>query len=334
VRWQRVKNPKCLGGLGILDLECFSRALRLRWLWYEWVEPDRPWVGTEVPCSEIDRQLFRASTVVTIGDGRKASFWKSPWLDGITPRDMAPNLFKLAWCKKNYVADDLHNQRWTRGLWRMNTVDKMAEFMLLWDKLQSAELTETQDTIVWRWTANGMYSSKSAYRVQFRGSYCSFNSRAIWSATSEGKHKIFLWFLIQNKVLTADHLLVRNWPCDPACILCDQAWETAAHLCLHCVYAREVWYLVSYWAEGMIQVPLQEVSTEQWWNGSVQGRPKHISRRLASILMCTAWNIWKEQNRRIFQGLFTTPTQIFRMIKDELLVREVALGGRRSAAPS
>jgi hypothetical protein len=32
--------------------------------------------------------------------------------------------------------------------------------------------------------------------------------------------------------------------------------------------------------------------------------------------------------------LFTTPTQIFRMIKDELLVREVAFGGRRSAAPS
>jgi hypothetical protein len=47
----------------------------------------------------------------------------------------------------------------------MNTVDEMAEFVLLWDKLQSTELTETQDIIVWRWTANGMYSSKSAYRV-------------------------------------------------------------------------------------------------------------------------------------------------------------------------
>jgi hypothetical protein len=184
-----------------------------------------------------------------------------------------------------------------------------------------------------RWTANGMYSSKSAYRVQFRGSYCSFNSKAIWSATIEGKHKSFLWLLIQNKVLTSDRLLVRNWPCDPVCILCDQAWETSAHLCLHRVYAREVWYLVSNWAEGMIPMPLQEVSTEQWWNGSVQGRPKNISRRLASILMCTAWNIWKERNRRIFQGLFTTPTQIFCMIKDELLVSEVALGGRRSAAP-
>ena len=54
---------KDLGGLGILDLQVFSRALRLRWLWFEWVEPDRPWVGTP-PCDEIDKQNFPASTCV------------------------------------------------------------------------------------------------------------------------------------------------------------------------------------------------------------------------------------------------------------------------------
>jgi mannosylglycoprotein endo-beta-mannosidase len=48
VRWTKVKRPKILGDLGVLDLEAFSRALRHRWLWYQWVEPDRPWVGSEV----------------------------------------------------------------------------------------------------------------------------------------------------------------------------------------------------------------------------------------------------------------------------------------------
>lgn len=47
-----------LGGLGVIDLELFSRSLRLRWLWYEWCDQERPWVGTDVPCDEIDRQLF------------------------------------------------------------------------------------------------------------------------------------------------------------------------------------------------------------------------------------------------------------------------------------
>jgi hypothetical protein len=61
-------------GLGVLDLELFGRALCLRWLWYQWVEPERPWVGTEVPCSEKDKQFFRASTSVIVGNGVKASF--------------------------------------------------------------------------------------------------------------------------------------------------------------------------------------------------------------------------------------------------------------------
>lgn len=74
IRWSKTMRPKCFGGQGILDLDLFSRALRLRWLWSEWTSPNRPWVGTEPPANAADRQLFRASTVVTLGDGSKAIF--------------------------------------------------------------------------------------------------------------------------------------------------------------------------------------------------------------------------------------------------------------------
>jgi len=136
VRWAKTNRPKKFGGLGILDLELFSRALRLRWLWLEWTEQDRPWVGMEVPCDSVDRQLFRASTVCVVGDGRKASFWKSSWLDGRALMDIAPGLFKFAWRKNRKVREELQDQSWTRGLWRMNTVQEMVEFVTLWDLVQ------------------------------------------------------------------------------------------------------------------------------------------------------------------------------------------------------
>lgn len=114
--WRKAKMPKKLEGLGILDLDLFSRALRLRWLWLEWVGSDHPWVGTVPPITQVGRQLFRISTVVTLGDGRKAKFWHDTWLDGRAPIDIAPSLYKWAWRKHITVQEELCNQCWTRDL--------------------------------------------------------------------------------------------------------------------------------------------------------------------------------------------------------------------------
>jgi hypothetical protein len=85
-----------------------------------------------------------------------------------------------------------------------------------------------------------MYTAKSAYKVQLYGSFCSFDSMAIWKAKTEGKHRFFAWLLVQRKILTADKLIARQWPCNPVCQMCDQDLESADHLCLHCVIAQEV----------------------------------------------------------------------------------------------
>jgi len=177
---RKCTDQKKLGGLGVLDLDRFSRALRLRWLWFEWKDPDRPWVGGNLPVNEVDRQLFRASTIVTVGNGKTAKFWEASWLQGKAPRDIAPRLYKLAWRKHLTVKEQIENQSWTRGLWRMSSVEEMADFVALWDLIQELQLTMEEDQISWRWTADGVYTAKSAYEAQFRGSYYSFLPSAIW----------------------------------------------------------------------------------------------------------------------------------------------------------
>jgi hypothetical protein len=131
---------------------------------------------------------------------------------------------------------------------------------------------------------------------------------------------------VQNKILTADKLQVRNWPSDPICRLCDQELETAQHLCLNCVYAQELWHLVSGWTNGRVQVPSRSADLEGWWNASVSGKPKAEARTIAAMLIYTAWNLWKERNRRVFEGASQSPEGILAMIKEEVQVRRAGCG--------
>jgi hypothetical protein len=63
------------GGLRVMDLARFSRAIRIRWL-----------------CSTATR--------VTVHNGRRESFWMLSWLDGMSPAGMFPALFKHSKRKK------------------------------------------------------------------------------------------------------------------------------------------------------------------------------------------------------------------------------------------
>jgi hypothetical protein len=74
LNWEAVSRQKKLGGLGILHLEKFVRALRLRWPWFEWHDPRNFWVGMGTPCDDVDMDRFFASTTITVGNGKIAHF--------------------------------------------------------------------------------------------------------------------------------------------------------------------------------------------------------------------------------------------------------------------
>ena len=96
VNWDMVCRPTSYGGLGVLNTDNFARALRLKWLWFEWKEPSKLWVGLGNPCTEEDRDFFYASTSIIVGNGAKTPFWDSPWLLGRKPKDIAPLVFEAS----------------------------------------------------------------------------------------------------------------------------------------------------------------------------------------------------------------------------------------------
>jgi hypothetical protein len=43
----------------------------------------------------MDKRLFAAATLVTVGDGKSSLFWESAWLRGMTLRDTYPLIFSI-----------------------------------------------------------------------------------------------------------------------------------------------------------------------------------------------------------------------------------------------
>jgi hypothetical protein len=171
VNWTRTTLPKKLGGLGILDLHKFSRALRLRWLWLQWTSPDKTWAGTQVPCDDTDNLLFANCTQITLGNGKKASFWGSGWLQGKRPRDIAPLLFAKTMRKKRTVCSAMEDNNWVRDLNLRNglTTELLTEFVALWNLVATtAPLQDQEDMIRWTQTSPGHYTTSSAYKAQFK----------------------------------------------------------------------------------------------------------------------------------------------------------------------
>ena len=107
VSWAAVCTPTENGGLGIPDLSRFGRALRLRWPWLAWRHPDRPWVGSDLPCNAADLSLFTTTTSISIGDGASASFWHSHWMGPVTLAQQFPRLALHARRKNMTVKDAL-----------------------------------------------------------------------------------------------------------------------------------------------------------------------------------------------------------------------------------
>jgi hypothetical protein len=162
------------------DLERSGRALRLRWPWIQWTDPQRTWAGSKLPCDAADKALFRASTRISIGDGETASFWHDNWCNRGPIHQWAPDLFKIATRKNRSVAKELHDNNWIRSIARLSTPVQLSQYLEVWDTVVNMHLTPGQpDSISWSLSTDGAYSASSAYEAQFLGSYTRFHASKI-----------------------------------------------------------------------------------------------------------------------------------------------------------
>jgi hypothetical protein len=101
---------------------------------------------------------------------------------------MAPTLFKKAKRKNITVHKALQESKWISHILPILTAEEIQEYIKLWETVQQIVLDpDREDTIVWRWTADGEYTTKSAYHIQFEGTFNRLKIMPIWRAKTEPK---------------------------------------------------------------------------------------------------------------------------------------------------
>jgi hypothetical protein len=85
---------------------------------------------------------------------------------------MAPNLFHKSKRKRLTVQMAVKENRWINHILPLQTKQELREYMELRELTSSIQLQEgTEDSIRWRWTQAGEYTTKSAYQIQFEDTY-------------------------------------------------------------------------------------------------------------------------------------------------------------------
>ena len=105
--------------------------------------------------------------------GTDALFWEDRWIGGRSVCEIAPLLYACIPKRRRKlrtVADGLADNRWARDIQGTVGIHEIGQYLQLWHRIASTTLSAKPDRLIWRWSANGVYSAKSAYMATFAGS--------------------------------------------------------------------------------------------------------------------------------------------------------------------
>jgi hypothetical protein len=280
-------------------------------------------MGTDEHPAQCNRECaFRACTTIIVENGKDTKFWHDHWLQGQALKNIAPEVYKLAWQKNIMVAQGISDGRWKRGLQRIATTQEINQFARLWHLLQQCVLTNQSDAIEWRFSTNRVYSAKLTYRAQFEGAFADFHWDQHWQTKAEAKCKFFGWLILQNKLWTADHIIKHGGQANSICQLCYVQLETAIHLLAQCAYSKAIWTELAEWSRLQCQsVPHHNYRRlKTWWRAmAMQGDQGNQDKQSKlQKLLYIAWNIWKERCRRIYDHKALPPNSLTSAIKSDV----------------
>jgi hypothetical protein len=97
-------------------------------------------------------------------------------------------------------------------------------------------LNDNDDQPIWIFHPFGVYSVRSYYGVINNGGIGPIHSPAVWKLVVLPSIHVFMWFLLNNKILTRDNLNKLRHVDDQTYVFCSEL-ESVNHLFFDCLVA-------------------------------------------------------------------------------------------------
>ncbi|XP_078169473.1 uncharacterized protein LOC144563882 [Carex rostrata] len=160
-------------------------------------------------------------------------------------------------------------------------------------------LNESDDVLLWRWSANGEYSAYSVYKVLIEAGRINWGFVGTWRAAAPLKVQVFSQLLLKDKLPTREMLQRRGMSVEPHCVMCqDCSVETAKNLFFTCQNAKEVWSRFATFLQIGDAVRDTWEASCNFYCSSNRERNRHV---WITYFMSVLWSLWRQRNEVIFR---------------------------------
>ena len=348
--WADICNPKIDGELGIKDLSKFNAALRGRWIWGLASNHNQLWARlltskygglVDLQSSRVKGwhsswwkdlrklyhqpyfQIIHQNMTWRVGCGDRVRFWQDPWIgQGCSLQQKYNQLFFISRQQNLSISKmgKFSQNTWSWDFkWRRNLFDYENEQAIAFMEDISAFSIhqQLQDIMVWQAEPNGLYSTKSAYRLLMPTNSPGQHSRnfqILMKLKIPPRADMFSWRLFRDRLPTRANLLRRNVVLQVTmCPLCGNHQEEAGHLFFHCRMTIGLWWEFMSWTrfKGAFSA---DPATHfiQFCEGF--GTQRNHNRRCIWWIALTS-TIWQHRNSLLFKG---TPFEPPKVLDDAL----------------
>ena len=289
INWDRVCQPRRLGGLGLKKFKTMNQAMITKQFWRIHHNPHsllaRTFKAKYFPrgpiqdcCPKPHHSWYWKNIIKQecptlregrwwIGDGYNIPLKHKDWVQW-SPLNLQDHRLPTG------TVGDLINH--TSASWNCNLVRDLYPPSLA-SKIFQIPISETnsvQDKLVWKHSSDGVYNVKKAYEIlkleQLQPTnHNPFNQvvwTKLWKVKTPLKINTFVWKLLLDSLPTFSNLRSRGISVDSNCPFCNEHEETSTHLFLLCSFLRACWHGTTL---AIHSSDFNNMSVQQWLSGVI-----------------------------------------------------------------